>query len=1591
MFRKLLNQINREFQQCYGSIQVIGKPFDLGEIFCSDQSPLTQQVQSLGGKAFRYGYAQCDLATPGGRQQLFRSILTHRPKHLWYSPTCGPWSSWSNLNASRSMESYDQYQEARSKLLYTIALGIILHRHQIMRGCHFHWEQPARSLMFHVPELAEIFEHARVSEFDMCRAGGLVDPSNGKPMKKGMNVITSSPRMFQALHGQLCNHQHAHQPIEGTTHYKGMNILRSTYSEVYPRRFARTVAKSIISTKWERPFNWHQLSPLLRTTSHSAEVFVGTTPQAKPKFPLSEIVTPPSRSEVQVKRRRLEGKQAEEMSMEQLQEMFARLDSMVPRVGKKEITDEQIQRTLSDLFKDKRIIRIVACRGTDRTIAPPSNLNRLEAPYRRSIMIMRDTGAVRYEANWERWDGLAQRQIVRPSHKCRIRVTVFGSEIATSSQSVPVTAPSTAPVVSMPAAPDTEMSPETPQVPVAESDVPATIPPSEVRSQDQGARFKALPTWEQSMILRMHKNLGHPSNDLLAQALQTAKYRPEIVQAAAELKCAICSQHSQPKHQRPATLKPNIEFNTKIYIDKVSWTNKQGKILHFYHMLDAGSNYHVAIASPSGTTPDVIRILQQHWISWAGPPQEVVVDSASELNSEEFANFLQRFNIKGHTIPPEAHWQNGKAERHGGFLQQMLQRIESEHPIDTYDQLQESLNQSTHAKNALSIRHGYAPEVIVFGKHSRIPGSVLSDESLPSHTQAIQEEEEHRHDPASFRRMLSIRESARKAFHEADNSDSLRRAMLRRSCPSRGQFSRNQWVMIWKSTIGHQQWIGPHRVVLQDGSRSVWTVGSGKLYQRAPEHVRLSHPEEGTPDEIEPQQFRQMEQQIQRLATIQKETPTDDIPTDNNPPAVPDHPVEPREEQNPETDNSPHTDNTQVTLQQPESEQQSQQSDNINTPEQSDSDQLLCYDDEAPACFSTEDQPLAWRCEINVPHHSHTPSHHEALAMLVSSSKKQRSEVRLTQLSPSEREEFEQAKSSEIANWINTGTISTIFRDQVSPEQILKCRWILTWKPLDSAEQAGHDSADTAPRTCKAKARLVVLGYLDPNIEEIPRDSPTLNRTSRMLILQVIASMGYTLQSFDIKAAFLQGEPQSDRVMALDPVPELRKALQMDENQVAKLNKGAYGLVDAPYLWYQALVAELTRLNFTVSPFDPCTFILREPPGSDRAGQVAGILGIHVDDGLGGGNTYFQQQIDKLEKKYPFGSKKTGAFTFTGIDLQQQNDKSIILSQSNYINKIPPIAIESHRKTQSETPVTEQERLALRGLIGSLQYASVNTRPDIASRLSLLQSAINKAKVSDLQEANRLLHETKRHHDVQIVIKPIPIESFRFMAFSDASFASVHKPSSHTGSIIVGTHSAILQNHQCPISPIAWGCKKIQRVVTSTLAAESTALSSTLDQLAWLRLYWSWIHNPNTTWKNPDVGLQQVPPAITVPTIAEQCDLAITDCKSLYDLITRTAPPQCSEFRVQLVARAIKEALSEGIRLRWVHSGAQLADSLTKAMDSRFLRETLRLGEYKLCDEDSVLRERAKTKDRVKWLKNTTSSNDPISMTEHIQYKTQKE
>ena len=57
-------------------------------------------------------------------------------------------------------------------------------------------------------------------------------------------------------------------------------------------------------------------------------------------------------------------------------------------------------------------------------------------------------------------------------------------------------------------------------------------------------------------------------------------------------------------------------------------------------------------------------------------------------------------------------------------------------------------------------------------------------------------------------------------------------------------------------------------------------------------------------------------------------------------------------------------------------------------------------------------------------------------------------------------------------------------------------------------------------------------------------------------------------------------------------------------------------------------------------------------------------------------------------------------------------------------------------------------------------------------------------------------------------------------------------------------------------------------------------------------LYWAWIQNPQVDWKRPHEVFKREPQPIQSTTALAQClprSVAVTDCKSLYDLVTRTA------------------------------------------------------------------------------------------------------
>ena len=117
------------------------------------------------------------------------------------------------------------------------------------------------------------------------------------------------------------------------------------------------------------------------------------------------------------------------------------------------------------------------------------------------------------------------------------------------------------------------------------------------------------------------------------------------------------------------------------------------------------------------------------------------------------------------------------------------------------------------------------------------------------------------------------------------------------------------------------------------------------------------------------------------------------------------------------------------------------------------------------------------------------------------------------------------------------------------------------------------------------KARVVILGYLDPDNQNRPVASPTMTRNTRQ-VTEVIRIMDVILCSQGKRGAFLQGR-RLQRDLWVLPVPELAAALNLAPGEIMKLRKATYGLVEAPVERYISMSTVLEERGWRRLKSDP--------------------------------------------------------------------------------------------------------------------------------------------------------------------------------------------------------------------------------------------------------------------------------------------------------------------------------------------------------------------------------------------------------------------
>ena len=161
---------------------------DLLEVYCSQDSSLTNVAQKLGLRANRHGLSDGDLATYSGRCKLYDRMLKLLPRDIWLSPKCRAWCRWSTYNMSKSHEMAQKILQARENDVVHLLLCDAIFQFQTRRSnySHAHLEQPVGSHMMFQEELAAIRQQTWRARCDMCVAGHLRHPTSQewKPSNK---------------------------------------------------------------------------------------------------------------------------------------------------------------------------------------------------------------------------------------------------------------------------------------------------------------------------------------------------------------------------------------------------------------------------------------------------------------------------------------------------------------------------------------------------------------------------------------------------------------------------------------------------------------------------------------------------------------------------------------------------------------------------------------------------------------------------------------------------------------------------------------------------------------------------------------------------------------------------------------------------------------------------------------------------------------------------------------------------------------------------------------------------------------------------------------------------------------------------------------------------------------------------------------------------------------------------------------------------------------------------------------------------------------------------------------------------------------
>jgi hypothetical protein len=356
-------------------------------------------------------------------------------------------------------------------------------------------------------------------------------------------------------------------------------------------------------------------------------------------------------------------------------------------------------------------------------------------------------------------------------------------------------------------------------------------------------------------------------------------------------------------------------------------------------------------------------------------------------------------------------------------------------------------------------------------------------------------------------------------------------------------------------------------------------------------------------------------------------------------------------------------------------------------------------------------------------------------------------------------------------------------------------------------------------------------------------------------------------------------------------------------------------------------------------------------------GPPFAYLGVHVDDILLIGGEKVRKELQELlSAAFPVEDWETNNFEYIGSHISVEADR-VTVTQSMYTEtRLFTVDILPGQEDGDEA--TEDQKADGQSLVGALGWLANQSRPDLQVGVSMAQQVQKDPLVGDIKFVNQLARKAEEHKSEGVVLYPIKKDRVAFLAYHDAGWANspqdpedphyaltkdedlsgqVHsgppglthkklkkqnsKIASQLGSILFMADSSVLDGSPAKLSLLDWKSHACQRVCRSTFAAESMACADALEGAQYMRAFYETLVRG---------GLKKV----------SECEHEIhlfTDCKSLYDTVTKEGLPRMPSDRrlaIDLAALRMDLDVEKGHRtqIHWVPTTVQEADMLTKPM-----------------------------------------------------------